>query len=415
MNKLLCYVLYHLPIKNRKKYKECYKKKKTLRWASDIANYTNNLSVEDIQNHRKFMLDMKKHKWEEYPKKILFFMHCSLDMIAGGYKTHLDLIDALRKIYGAKIYICFVPEEKQNKINEFAKKFNTLYPETNPEYVSLSDINKIYVDLSICLGVLSAIESVKYNNCKEKYQHQGDYSPLFYPSGTETSIIEFIYSLGFYKITNSNGLKSLFQFHNPEDIVFRYQPGIDHSLYYPKQNKQYKKERYKIIFYGRPITPRNMFSFLVPVIKKVKNTLGDKVEFISVGEEYNPENYGLDNKITNLGRLGSLSELAKLYRDCDLGISLISTPTFSYQHLEFMASGLCLITNKQVGVNDFLQDNKNAIVVEPIVNLMAERIIEIINNPEKLEQISKEGVKTVQNLDWNKCFESIASFIYNPK
>ena len=39
----------------------------------------------------------------------------------------------------------------------------------------------------------------------------------------------------------------------------------------------------------------------------------------------------------------------------------------------------------------------------------------MINNPDKLEKISKAGLATVQEFTWEKCFDGICDYIAGPK
>lgn len=110
-----------------------------------------------------------------------------------------------------------------------------------------------------------------------------------------------------------------------------------------------------------------------------------------------------------------MQKLAELYRQSDIGISFITTPTFSYQHLEYMASGLCLITNEQPGIADFIKDGENALVCPMIVDVIARRIVELVNNPGQMETLSRNAVKSVRPFEWDMFGKSLCNFIKNKK
>lgn len=44
-------------------------------------------------------------------------------------------------------------------------------------------------------------------------------------------------------------------------------------------------------------------------------------------------------------------------------------------------------------------------------DILANKIIDLVNNPKKMQKISTNAVKTTDKLDWDKCFKSIADFI----
>lgn len=395
--------------------------KKLFRFMHHKRKYKDNLFVKcvddltqkDIITNQTFVKNMYNHVWSEPPKSFMFFSLYSLDFLAGGYKTHMDLINAIHNRLNAKIYICFVPEQSDEKIAEFKRGLIKYYPELNVTILSINDAQKTETDVCISLG-LATVQAIKYDKCKEKYLHAMDNEALFWSSGTESAITDFLYSQGFYVFANSVGLKHVYQQHNPNAMVLQYRPGID-DIYYPESQKKFIKDKYKLIIYARPAVPRNAFALIVSVIKLLKNNIGDKLDILLVGESFDLDKYGLKGLCTNLGRFNSLKELSELYRSCDVGISFITTPTFSYLHLQLMSSGVCLVTNENVGSSDFIIDEKNAIVVPPIPNVIASRIADVINNPKKLEKISCEGRKTVQNFTWDRCFDQIIDFIVQPK
>ena len=134
-----------------------------------------------------------------------------------------------------------------------------------------------------------------------------------------------------------------------------------------------------------------------------------------MGEDYNPADYELDDIVCNEGRVESMQKLAELYRQCDIGISFITTPTFSYQHLEYMASGLCLVTNEQPGITDFIKNEENALVCPMIVDVIAQRIVELINNPKLMKTLSRNAVKSIQSFEWDDFKKSLCNFIKSKK
>lgn len=393
--------------------KKLFRFKRHIYKESLFVQCVNDLTSEDIEQNKKFVKNMYKHVWQKQPKSFMFFSLFSLEFLAGGYKTHMDLISAIHNKLNAKIYICFVPEQSDENIVKFNSCLKKYYPDLDVTILSIKEAQQTETDVCISLGIATA-QAIKYNKCKEKYLHAMDNEALFWVSGTESTITDFLYSQGFYVFANSAGLKNVYQQHNPDSVVLQYRPGID-DIYYPDLQKSFVKDIYKMVIYARPSVARNAFKLVVPVIKTLKKRFGDKLEILLVGENFDLAKYGLNGVCTNLGRFNSLIELSNLYRTCDIGISFITTPTFSYLHLQLMASGVCLVTNENVGSRDFIVDDKNAIVVPPVPNVVAERIEKILNNPKKLKQIACAGHVTVEDFTWDKCFDQIINFIIRPK
>lgn len=376
-----------------------------------LANIITN---QEIIENEAFIKKMLSTELNSSPQSCLCFLPYCHNIKAGGIKTILLILEALSKQFNCKSYLCFYPvlaEHDKNALKDcFAKNITKDFSDLIYEFIDYSD-KLPSVDIAMCNLWLTAYPLLKFNNCQKKYYLVQDNESLFFPSGDISSLVNETYKFGFYGLTNSLALQRMYAGFTSSPS-FRYLPGVNHKLYYPVENKSFYKDKYKVVFYGRPSISRNCFELLCETFKIVKSQLGNKIEIISVGENYDTNYYGLTGIINNIGQLNSLEKLATLYRECDIGVSLITTPTFSYQHLEFMASGLCLVTNNQDGINDFLEDNVNAVVSSPIPKILASRIIDLIDNPKKLSEISKNAINYSQQLDWDNCLKSICDFIY---
>ena len=88
----------------------------------------------------------------------------------------------------------------------------------------------------------------------------------------------------------------------------------------------------------------------------------DRVEIICAGENWNPAQFGLTGRIRNLGVLGSLDDVAALYRSCDIGLVFMHTKHPSYQPFEFMASGMATVSNINPATSWLLRDGENCLL-----------------------------------------------------
>ena len=407
MNKLL-----HLIYSLKKRVFSKHKKNKKIK--SDIEILGHMINESDLKQNEIFANNMRNHSWcGKTPKSIMCFIPYTTSFLAGGVSTIINTCYNLSKIWDAKLFLCLVSRDKLNDENEqlYTKLVKKNFPDLDYEVILPNSVNNYKTDIAICTSWITAYFLLKYNACKEKYYLIQDLENTFSASSSVSALARLTYDFGFNKLVNSEALKRYMKMFDSKSPIFRYQPGINTDLYYPNNNSSKEKSVVKILVYARPNYTRNAFDLLVPVLKNIKSKFLEQVEILTVGEEFSLKKAGLSMVVKNLGKLNSLEELADLYRQCDIGISLITTPTFSYQHLEFMASGLCLVTNKQEGIEDFLSDGVNAVVCEPIINIFVEKISEIIQNKEKREAITKKGLEFAQNLSWSSCYNSIADFI----
>ena len=100
-------------------------------------------------------------------------------------------------------------------------------------------------------------------------------------------------------------------------------PGVDTERYHPPARKPSarRRARCRSSSTGGPSQPRNAFGLGLSALGEVKEQLGDRVEIVCAGREWNPGAYEMLGKLENLGVL-PLDEVAELYRSCDIGLVL---------------------------------------------------------------------------------------------
>lgn len=406
---------------NLKKIFSALKKSSNAYAVPNEFRLTDILGEDDLLANRKLTEASYSLTWKNPPQSALVFMAFPYGLNGGGLRTIITQMESMSARWGLKNYICFYPRYKQSpknlKFQETLKEnMRREFPLLNFEIIPYSDNFDDYpeVDIALCNWWLTAFPLAKFRKCRQKYYLLQDFEPCFSQAGSTYAVTEESYRFGFIGLANSSALAGLYRSYGNR-AVYCYQAGVNHRLYYPRPDKTYRKDVYKIVFYGRPSTPRNDFELLAEIFKKVKAELGKRVEIYSVGEDYEPSRYALDGVVVNLGVFSDMNRLAEIYRDADIGVAFISTPTYTYQHLEYMASGLGLLANNQPGVSDFLKDGENAVLCPAFPSLAAAKIVELINNPDKLEKISKAGLATVREFTWEKCFDGICDYIAGPK
>lgn len=264
-------------------------------------------------------------------------------------------------------------------------------------------------DIAICSFWISAYLLLKFNKTKRKYYFIQDYEPLFYPGGSTYALAESTYRFGFRAIVNTPGLlAAINQRHGMEGISFI--PAVDRTIYYPDVKKD--NDKLKIFFYARPNNPRNAFNLGIEIIKQLIDNYGDSIEIITAGASWNEGVFGLHNKITNLGLLGSLAEVAAVYRQCDIGFVYMLSKHPSYQPLEFMASGMATVTNNNEDNLWLLKNGENCLLSEPSPKAMTEAIGCLIENKKLRKEIADNGHKSV-GYNWRQQTDMIWNDIKN--
>jgi glycosyltransferase involved in cell wall biosynthesis len=297
---------------------------------------------------------------------------------------------------------------------EIDDKITSAFPDMKNSEIFINrshDVNRIpYADVSIATLWTSAYSLLKFKHTLGKFYFIQDYEPLFYPASTCYAMAEATYRFGFHGIVNTPGLYDFIK--ETYDMKAQYfVPAVDRDIFFPaKKSPGWQGERPKLFFYGRPSHDRNAFDLAIATAKKINATLGSRIEIVSAGSEWNPKDYGLDGTVTNLGLLG-YKETGDLFRESGFGLILMFTKHPSYLPMELMASGSIVITNHNDANTWLLKDGTNCILVEPSPTYIAEKLLNLIDDPELQETIRDNALQTAASFNWEREMEKIYKFI----
>ncbi len=363
---------------------------------SFVSNKVFQITESDIETSEKIVKNTELDKIKTANWFVPNFDHLSF----GGIFTIFRFIEKFSKEgVENRIIIYDKPSFDVAKLErQIGEKFPSL---ENYEIIifdhASQDVNDLpECDIAICSFWVSAYLLLKFNKTKRKYYFIQDYEPLFYPGGSTYALAESTYRFGFRGLVNTPGLlAAISQRYGMEGISFV--PAVDKSVYYPDESKT--KEKIRIFFYARPNNPRNAFNLGINIMKQLLEKYGDRIEIITAGAEWKESAYGLRGKITNLGLLKSIEEVAALYRSCDIGFVYMLSKHPSYQPFEFMASGMATVTNNNEDNLWLLKDGENCLIAEPSPAFMSEKIGMLIDNKKLRSHIQQSGLNSVVN-DW---------------
>ena len=214
-----------------------------------------------------------------------------------------------------------------------------------------------------------------------------DYEALFYPSSEEYARVLATYdSPNNSFIINSSPLADFLELWYPHkvDRNFVLQP---QQLF--SQNLSVKPKvlndlgAIRIVIYGRPNTPRNLFTLIIKGISIFLSDYADDraIEFLSVGEPHENILFESGHELRSLGAL-SYSEYEELLESAHLGISLMLSPHPSYPPLEMQGKGLHTITNDFLGFKKKYLTGNLIHLIEPESETLALMLNQLICAPE---------------------------------
>ena len=187
----------------------------------------------------------------------------------------------------------------------------------------------------------------------------------------------------------------------PEQIRIIRGSGVDSEQFYP-QNDQ-KREELQVAFVGRLLWDKGIGEFVDAASKLIER--GVKAKFHIYGSQYknNPESvpddvldkWKSDGLVTFHGHREKIEEQLSQ-------IDIVCLP--SYREglpkalLEAASAGLPIVTTDTPGCREVVDDGVNGFLVPPQnTTLLAERLIELIENPDLRSQFGKAGREKVLN------------------
>jgi glycosyltransferase involved in cell wall biosynthesis len=263
------------------------------------------------------------------------------------------------------------------------------------------------VDAAIATLWSSAYPLLRLQSARAKFYFVQDNEPQFYAASAAWGLAEETYRFGYPGIVNTPGLAEVYSSYGNPAVSFV--PAVDLDRYHPSAEARDPTAPVRVFFYARPGTPRNAFGLGLVALGKLKELHGDRVEIVCAGENWNPAQFGFADRIRNLGVLGSLEDVAALYRSCDIGLVFMYTKHPSYQPFEFMASGMATVSNFNSATTWLLRDGENCLLTAPLPTATAEALSRLVTDDALRRRITDAGLEQVRGVRWDEQIERVWS------
>ena len=157
--------------------------------------------------------------------------------------------------------------------------------------------------------------------------------------------------------------------------------------------------------------PEKGLEYLIKAAKIInKNALAPNAIFVVIGEgrerkklEAMIEERKLEN---NFFLAGSVSEAQKYLKAFDVFVLPSIKEGFPYTILEAMAAGLPIVASLIGGIPEVIKNNENGfLILSKNPKILAERLIETLNNPELAIKFSKNNIEKVKEFSIEKMIE----------
>ncbi len=332
-----------------------------------------------------------------------FFHH----VYFGGTHTLLRFADYFARVHGVhNSFRCY--DVGRDKATQMAAKVAAAFPALAGSHFSCAqDPSPGPVDAAIATLWTSAFPLLHLRTAKAKFYFVQDNEQQFYAAGAASAMVEQTYRFGFPGIVNTPGLADVYRSYGNPAVSFV--PAVDRERFYPATEPRAPGQPVRVFFYGRSKTPRNAFGLGIAALSRLKVRYGSQVDIVCAGEDWSPAQFGLRGQVANLGVLGSLEEVAALYRSCDIGLVFMLTKHPSYQPLEYMASGMATVSNINPATQWLLRDGENCLLTPPLPTPTAERLGRLVSDAELRRRIALTGLSEIRGYHWNDQIEAVWS------
>jgi GT2 family glycosyltransferase/glycosyltransferase involved in cell wall biosynthesis len=323
-----------------------------------------------------------------------------------GIHTILRFAQLLRDRHGARSDLV-IYDNPNVTAAEMTARVAALFPKPPGTFHVLQGLDEVAqlpeCDLAVATLWKSAYAVLAHPRATAKAYFIQDFEPAFLPAGTHSALAEQTYRLGLYGIFNTQGLHDYVTANYPMQGCW-FEPTVDRAIFHARRSP--RRGPLRIFFYGRPGSERNAFELGIAVLRQLKAELGAAVELVSAGERWNPEHYGLQGIITNLGVL-PYEKTADLYRECDVGLCFMFTKHPSYLPFELMACGVTVVTNDNPANRWLLEHERNCLLAEPTLSCILEQLRRAVTDTALRSRLAAAAVERVGRTTWEQQLDQV--------
>ena len=238
-----------------------------------------------------------------------------------------------------------------------------------------------------------------------------EYEPVFYPRGDEELMARKVFSDdNCIPVVNGGALYKHFVTHGYDHIKENglvFEPSFPATMYRAGDYAFEKKAQYRMMFYGRPEVPRNLYYTGLQLIDTaLQQGIVDEDEWqlFIVGAEPVDFVFSTGTVPVQPGKL-NWDDYSSFASTVDLGVCLMYAPTPSYPPYDLIASGAVVLTTSFES-QDVKSCSGNFLVATPTMDSLLEKLkdaVALSKNPTKRQS---NYDRTVLQRNWSISFET---------
>lgn len=368
-----------------------YKFKAVPEVLTNLRLHANNLelSFKDNDDHWK-NITMVEHKIIRPLKPKIAYLVAGCG-ISGGLAVILNHLNGLL-LRGYDVSL--ITEDKCEKIDWFPNQMVPIIP-----------IDRVPDNLDIVVATYWTTAYTLDNiPSKSKYYFvQSDESKFFEPGSRESSAAYDSYKKSYTLITMANWIKEWLKNEFNKEAV--YVPnGINLSIMHPEAPLMEKTGKLRVLLEGPINAPFKRMKEAFEVVRD----LDCEVWCVSTGGSPDPE-WRCDRFFDSV----PMEKMSAIYSSCDVLLKMSSVESFCLPALEMMACGGTVVLNRFNGLEEFVVDGYNGLVVDlGDVDAAKSAINKLINDRELLRALSNNALATAQTWSWDRSIDVLESTFY---
>jgi glycosyltransferase involved in cell wall biosynthesis len=336
-------------------------------------------------------------------------------LAARGHKVTITALSGDHSWFPLKVPVKYPKPPKWLEIIGFYIK---PIKKRNIQYIDITKLSKLGIsvdlikplaeiipecDINVATYCLTAYAVYRRSIGKAFYYVQ-HYEPLFFDDPYYQLMAKETYYLPLIPLTVSRWLyKKMKGFNHKPFYVGN---GVNHDVFYPRLIEK-EKNTILSIFTGKKW--KGEYEVLAALKKVAKYS---KIKLIAVGEKcviqklfekFYPLNFEVEYHF-----MPDDEKLAELYSKSQIYVSGSWYEGFCLPALEAMACGTPVVTTDSLGIRDYAVNKFNSLIVPPKdPKVLANTIINLLNDEDLAEKLRVNGLKTAKKFTWDKVVNRI--------
>ncbi|MCE4226375.1 glycosyltransferase [Methylobacterium sp. C25] len=325
---------------------------------------------------------------------------------AGGHMTIFRVVRNLQA-YGHRNYIWIHGDEKSTCPDKIKRQIQMWYqPIPNSVVVQHlpDDLRSISGDVIIATDFWTAIPTASVTNFKDRFYFVQDLETLFNPAGSRQLVAEMTYKLDIAYLCAGSWLKRFFE--SKGHWTRSWELAVDRDVYFSDSSCCVMTVDKHVAFYARVSTPRRAVEIGVAALNLLSKSEPHLVvhmfgqdSLVNLDIQFNYVNHGIKPPVY----------LAKLYRNCHVGLVLSAT-NYSLVPLEMMMCDLPVV-ELDVDSTRTIYPSHEVYLAGPNPRSIAKAIENLLKNDDVKEKQKKSARAFVEKLSWEKTAKDIETFI----